>query len=163
MTLEDRIPHLEKILTAEIDEAEAELRAIQRETSLSAESGCRSHWYPVMTRLQQGKENETLFALIHVVQRVLDEKAQKAAATDKASNAYVDSLFTRVTGGVQDSLRQCMSESVSRLQEMIMEVHRKMKDLRKFLQVELHDIETELVDLQRLRSTANTKAQGFEY
>jgi hypothetical protein len=157
MRVSERLPQLEKTLNTEIDEAEAELRALQKRLASEQNSSTQSrhppHWDPVMAFLHRGQEGETLFALIHIVQRLLDEKAHKAAAGDKASKSYVDSLFQRVTVGVQENLHQCTSDSVSRLQEKINDVHQKITDLRKFLQIELHDIQTELADLQQLSAT----------
>jgi hypothetical protein len=160
MSLPDKLTQLERTLHTQIDEAEAELRALQicavstpdRLTSRSIDTKPASHWDQVMTLLQQGREREALIALVRVVQCMLDERAQKTAAVEKAPKAYVDSLFNRMAVGVQDSLRQCTSESSSRLRDKAREVQKKIADLRKFLQVELHDLETELADLQRMKA-----------
>jgi hypothetical protein len=89
---------------------------------------------------------------MHVVQRLLDEKALKRGSTDKAARPYVDSLCQRVAAGARDGLRQCTSESLSRLRERAANVQAKIADLRRFVQVELHDIETEIAALKHAKA-----------
>jgi hypothetical protein len=116
-----------------------------------------------MALLHQGQESEALFALVYVVQHLLDEKAQKTSASEKASKGYVDSLFGRVAVGVQETLHQCTSESVTRLQAKVAEAQKKIADLRKFVQVELHSIETDMADLQWMKAGENEARQRGPY
>jgi hypothetical protein len=160
MTFDERMAHWGETLNAQIAEAEAELRSLQSldsagqvdPTSRSAGSRSVSHWDQVLSLVRQGQEDEAVFTLVHVVQRLLSEKAPKRGASEKASVQYVDSLFQRVASGVQDNLHQCTSESLSRLNEKVAEVHQKIAGLRKFVQTELHDIELELAQLKRMKA-----------
>jgi hypothetical protein len=170
--LADKLAQLERTLNGQIEEVEAELRALQQPTSLTTTGSAgsdspgskgslpipvSSHWEQVLAFVRQGQEEEAIFALVRVVQRLLDEKAFKRSLTEKASKSYVDSLFERVAKSVEDNLRQCTSESLAGLQGQIAEVKKKIADLRKFVQTELQDIQVQVEDLkhQKTRTDAD--------
>jgi hypothetical protein len=152
----EKLAQLEQTLSAQISQVEAELRTLQlssssarsQSPSLSTPRSRGSQWDQVLGIVRQGQEDEALFALIRVVQRALDERAPRKALAEKVTNAYLDSLFERVTGGVQDNLRQCTAESLARLERQVAEVKTRLMDLRKFLQVELQDIEMQMESLK---------------
>jgi hypothetical protein len=108
-----------------------------------------SHWDQVLSLIHQGQEDEALFALIHIVQRMLHGKAPRRAIAEKANTAYVNSLFERVSIGVQGSLSECTAESVARLNQHLAEVRTKIAELRRFVQIELHGIE---IQMERLKA-----------
>jgi hypothetical protein len=158
MSFGDRIAQLEKVLSQQVEEAEHELRSLQSSSSagqygLTARStgSLSSHGDQVLSLMRQGQEGEAIFALIHVVQRLLDEKAPKRSPAEKTNVSYVDSLCQRVASGVQDNLQQCTSESLCRLRNQVADVQQKIANLRRFVQVELHDIEMQLADLKRVK------------
>jgi TolA-binding protein len=67
---------------------------------------------------------------------------------EKANQAYVDSLFDRFVMGVQETLNQATTDSVTKLHTQFDNVRSKISKLRQYVQVELHDIQMSLEQLR---------------
>lgn len=154
--LSERLQALEKSFGAQIDEVESELREIQQPSSLVQVESTRdvghalaSHWEQVLSFARQGQNEEAIYALVRVVQRLLDEKAYKRTLNEKASKSYVDSLFERVSSGVKDNLQTSATESVKELQEQVVEVRERIAEVRKFMQIELQNIRIAIDNLKK--------------
>lgn len=152
----ERLQGLEKSLLAQIDEVESELREIQQPSSLSVVESTRdvghalaSHWEQVLSFARQGQTEEAIYALVRVVQRLLDEKASKRTLNEKANKSYVDSLFERVSSGVKDNLQSSATESVKVLQEQVVEVRERIAEVRKYMQIELQNIRIAIDNLKK--------------
>ena len=154
--LNERLQGLEKSLIAQIDEVESELREIQQPSSLTVVESTRdvghalaSHWEQVLSFARQGQTEEAIYALVRVVQRLLDEKASKRTLNEKANKSYVDSLFERVSSGVKDNLQSSATESVKVLQEQVVEVRERIAEVRKYMQIELQSIRIAIDNLKK--------------
>jgi hypothetical protein len=159
---------LEREMSLQVDELEAELKQLQqsasarsaRENPRATAAAIAPYWEQVLVFMRQGQEEEAIYALIRVVQRILDEKALKPALADKASKAYVDSLFERVSSGVKENLVASMNESARGLDARIAEVRDKISDLRNYVQSQLQEIQTEMDKLKC--QTRHTVGDGGE-
>jgi len=109
------------------------------------------HWDQVLSLLSSNEE-DSVYALIRVAQRLLDEKATKKSLNEKATKAYVDSLFDRVFSGVKDNIDQCTIQSKSELVERVAETRQKITDIRKFMQEGINDIQHRIKALNQTES-----------
>lgn len=155
-SLQEKLQALEKSMEAQIEEVENELRDIQQPSSLMAVDSTRdvshalaSHWEQVLSFAKQGQNEEAIYALVRVVQRLLDEKAYKRTLNEKANKSYVDSLFERVSSRVKDSIQTSTTESLKGLQEQVVEVRERIAEVRKYMQIELQNIRLSIDKLKK--------------
>lgn len=144
----------------QINELEAELNELQANTVLKDKKNSTARittLYPqfdsTLEILRQGQEEEAIYSIVRIVQRLLDEKAAKKALTDKANVEYVDNLCERLSSGIQENLKQYHQESLSSLESNIFKLKKKIDEIRIYMQHELRDIQIQIDDLHNFDDT----------
>lgn len=105
-------------------------------------------WEQVLSFIHQGKDDEAVYALVRVVQRLIDEKATKKTQQEKASKSYVDSLYERVLGNVKENLMQQVEDSYEDLENQVITITKQIGELKQFFQKELRDITIQIAYLK---------------
>lgn len=123
----------------------------------SSSSNLAPHWEQVLSFIRQSQNEEAMYALVRVVQRLLDEKASKKTLNEKATKTYVDNLSERVASGAKDILTQCTEESVTGLHSQIVDIRAKIAELRKYMQDELHVIQNQIAEMKSVHITDQNK------
>ena len=115
------------------------------------------HWEQVIQFIQKGQEEEAIYALVRVVQRLLDEKATKKTLSEKANKTYVDGLLDIVSSGIQKNLEASTVESIKTLNQKVTVLHSKISNIRSFMENELRDIEESIQALTKVNDTDENK------
>ena len=108
------------------------------------------HWDQVIQLIQKDQQEEAIYALVRVVQRLLDEKATKKTLSEKANKTYVDGLLDIVSSGIQKNLEASTNESILSLNQKVALLHSKIANIRAFMENELRDIEESIQELTKL-------------
>lgn len=114
-----------------------------------------AYWEQVMNFIRQGKDDEAVYALVRVVQRLIDEKATKKNQQEKASKSYVDSLYERVLGNVKENLMQQVEDSYDDLLNQVITITKQIGELKQFFQKELRDVTIQMAILKENNDTQN--------
>lgn len=112
-------------------------------------------WEQVLNFLHQGKDEEAIYALVRVVQRLVDEKASKRTQQEKASKSYVDSLYERVLGNVKGNLMQQVEDSYDDLENQVISITKQIGELKQFFQKELRDVTIQIAILKEDNDAVN--------
>ena len=107
------------------------------------------HWDQVIQFIQKDQQEEAIYALVRVVERLLDEKATKKTLSEKANKTYVDGLLDIVSSGIQKNLEASTVESMQTLNQKVAVLHTKIANIRSFLENELRDIEESIQQLTK--------------
>ena len=107
------------------------------------------HWDQVIQLIQKDQQEEAIYALVRVVQRLLDEKATKKTLSEKANKTYVDGLLDIVSSGIQKNLEASTNESILSLNQKVSILHAKISNIRAFMENELRDIEESIQELTK--------------
>lgn len=160
-----KLLQMQSSIQQQIDEVEAEILSLYKpvakgtklekthSTRVVPTSSLAPHWEQVITLVKQGQDEEAIYALVRVVQRILDEKAFSRALSEKANKSYVDSLFDIMASGVNDTLEKCTQESISELSKQIKECNKKVGGLRKYMQMQLSEIQQQISQLKVVEQT----------
>lgn len=119
------------------------------------------YWESVLSFAKKGQIDEAFYALVRVIQRLLDEKAIKRSLGEKASKSYVDNLYERVSGSVKENLKQTMEDSTDNLENQVLLISRKIGELKQFFQKELRDVTNQIADLQNDESDYKNETYGL--
>lgn len=114
-----------------------------------------AYWDQVLNFIHQGKEEEAVYALVRVVQRLIDEKANKRTLQEKASKSYVDSLYERVLGNVKENLTQQVEDSYDDLENQVMSITKQIGELKQLFQKELRDVTIQIATLKENNDASN--------
>ena len=115
------------------------------------------HWEQVIQFIQKGQEEEAIYALVRVVQRLLDEKATKKTLSEKANKTYVDGLLDIVSSGIQNNLEASTVESIQTLNQKVTILQTKISNIRAFMENELRDIEESIQALTKVNDNEENK------
>lgn len=129
----------------------------QKPASPILETSHAPHWDQVIQFVQKGQQEEAIYALVRVVQRLLDEKATKKTLNEKANKTYVDSLFGTISNSMSTNLEASTTDSLEALNKKISELHAKIQNVRQYMETELRDIEASIQSLTRPDESASRK------
>lgn len=146
----EKLMELERKMDEQIGEVEMELRAIWEPTQEPKDEALAPHWEQVLSLMRDGHVSESVYALVRVVQRLLDEKANQKTMNEKVGRQYVDSLYERVATGVKDNMRLQVTKSVEELQEEMNELKEKVMNLEAFMRSQMQAIRGDVEALQRM-------------
>ncbi|EAY16924.1 hypothetical protein TVAG_150760 [Trichomonas vaginalis G3] len=121
----------------------------QKSQVVTSETGHAPHWDQVIQFVQKGQQEEAVYSLVRVVQRLLDEKATKKTLNEKANKTYVDSLFGTISNSMSTNLEASTTGSLETLNERIAGLHAKIQSVRQYMETELRDIEASIQNLTR--------------
>ena len=122
----------------------------RRSSAVIQEFNHASHWDQILQYIQKGQQEEAIYTLVRVVQRLLDEKATKKTLDEKANKTYVDGLLGIVSSGIQKNLEASTVDSMAVLNEKVELLHTKIESLRQYMESELRDIEESIQALTKL-------------
>lgn len=158
-----RLTMMQKSIESQIQKLEDEYTKMENliRSSETSNSDCTHskmvhapHWDQVIQHIRNGQEEEAIYSLVRVVQRLLDEKATKKTLNEKANKTYVDDLFERVSKGVQENLQKSADESLNVLQVRIQAIQQKIEDIRRYMSNELSQISHTIDKLKQPDSTS---------
>ena len=153
-------------LNSEIEELEEQLKQLQSSPTDSNQKNTMQtlsrapHWDQIVQYINIDQKNEAIYALVRVVQRLLDEKSSKKTLDEKANKNYVDSLLDIVSSGIQKNLERSTLDSICGLNEKVNKLHKKINSIRQFMENELRKLESSVNRLTR--SEENEEEEVFE-
>ncbi|OHT09441.1 hypothetical protein TRFO_04495 [Tritrichomonas foetus] len=114
------------------------------------------YWEQVLTCIHQGQDEEAIYALVRVVQRLLDEKAYRRTLYEKASKAYVDNLFERVSTGVNNNMLENTTKSCDSLDDQVIVLSQKIGEVKDYFQKELNEMKKLIAQLNDAEPQSET-------
>ncbi|OHT06918.1 hypothetical protein TRFO_24959 [Tritrichomonas foetus] len=173
----DRYERLELSITTQLSRVEEELVELSKPNAfaklrydkpVSARSisttkdGISSYWEQVLKYIRQDQDEKAVFALIRVVQRMLDEKAYAKTLHEKATKSYVDNLYERVSSGVKDNMNESIADSCDNLENQVITLAEKIGEVKLYFQTQLRVVKNQITSLKEINEESKSKKGDLE-